>query len=99
MKLKNFAAATVAALAVVGTTAQAQLIRAQDDDIEWVLDPVTLQPKTSGLLAVGDVLVSVFEFPSYTTGGVNSIPAGMEVTGISVLQISSIVGNIITFQA
>ena len=44
MKLKNLAAATVAALAVVATTAQAQLIRAQDDDIEWVLDPVTLQP-------------------------------------------------------
>lgn len=99
MKLKNLAAATVAAFAVVATTAQAQLIRAQDDDIEWVLDPVTLQPKTSGTLAVGDVLFSVFEFPSYTTGGVSSIPAGMEITGISAIQIASIVGSTITFQA
>jgi hypothetical protein len=97
MKLKTLAAATVAALALVGTTVQAQIIRAQDDDIEWVLDPVTLQPKTSGTLAEGDVLVSVFEFPSYTIGGQNAIPAGQEVTGISVLQIESIDGNTITF--
>jgi hypothetical protein len=100
MKLKTLAAAAVAALALVGTTAQAQsLILAQDDDIEWVLDPVTLQPKTSGTLAVGDVLFSVFEFPSYTIGGANAIPAGMEVTGISAIQIASIAGNVITFQA
>ncbi len=62
MRLKTLSAAALAALALVGATAQAQLIRAQDDDIEFVLTS-TLQPKTSGLLVEGDIIVSVFEFP------------------------------------
>ena len=101
MRLKTLSAAALAALALVGATAQAQLIRAQDDDIEFVLTTVdgVLVPKTTGTLAEGDVLVAVFEFPSYTIGGVNAIPAGQEVTGISVLQIDTIVGNTITFEA
>jgi len=97
MRLKTLSAAALAALALVGATAQAQLIRAQDDDIEFVLTS-TLQPKTSGLLAEGDIIVSVFEFPDYTIGGVDAIPAGQEITGLAVIQIADITGNTITFQ-
>jgi hypothetical protein len=97
MRLKKLATAAVAGLALVGATAQAQLIRAQDDDIEWAFTS-TGDPKTSGLLVEGDVIVSIFEFPSYTIGGANAIPAGQEVTGMAVIQIDTIVGDEITFQ-
>jgi hypothetical protein len=97
MRLKTLSAAALAALALVGATAQAQLIRAQDDDIEFVLTS-TLQPKTSGLLVEGDIIVSVFEFPDYTIGGVDAIPAGQEITGLAVIQIADITGSTITFQ-
>jgi hypothetical protein len=97
IRLKTLSAAVVAAFALVSATAQAQLIRAQDDDIEFVLTS-TLQPKTSGLLAEGDIIVSVFEFPDYTIGGVDAIPAGQEITGLAVIQIADITGNTITFQ-
>jgi hypothetical protein len=47
-------------------------------------------------------LVSVFEMPVYTIGGVNAIPAGQELTGIAAIQITSIsgtgVGSVINFQ-
>lgn len=98
MGLKKLSAAAAVGLALVSATAQAQLIRAQDDDIEFVLTS-TLQPKTSGTLAEGDIIVSVFEFETYSIGGVNAIPAGQEITGISAIQIASIDGNTITFQA
>jgi hypothetical protein len=63
-----------------------------------------LQAK-SGAFAVGDVLVSVFEMPTYTIGGVNAIPAGQELTGVAAIQITSItntggpggIGTIINF--
>ena len=98
MGLKKLStAAVVAALALVSASAQAQLIRAQDDDIEFVLTS-TLQPKTSGTLAEGDIIVSVFEFPTYTIGGVNAIPAGQEITGLAAIQIADITGSTITFQ-
>lgn len=97
MGLKKLSAAAAVGLALVSATAQAQLIRAQDDDIEFVFTS-TLQPKTSGLLEEGDIIVSVFEFPSYTIGGANAIPAGQEITGLAVIQIDTIDGNTITFQ-
>ena len=97
MGLKKLSAAAAVGLALVSATAQAQLIRAQDDDIEFVFTS-TLQPKTSGTLAEGDIIVSVFEFPSYTIGGANAIPAGQEITGLAVIQIADITGSTITFQ-
>lgn len=98
MTLKKLsAAAAVAAFALVSATAQAQLIRAQDDDIEWVLTS-SLELKTTGTLQEGDILVSIFEFPTYTIGGVNAIPAGQEITGMAVIQIADISGSTITFQ-
>jgi hypothetical protein len=96
MKLKILLAAL--GLSFICATAQGAIIRGQDDDIEFLLTS-SLQPKTTGTFAVGDVLVSVFEFPTYTLNGTSLIPTGQEVTGISVIQIASIVGNTITFQA
>ena len=97
--MKNFKLSLLSAVAALGfvTAAQAQIIRGQDDNIDFLLNS-NLTPKTSGAFAVGDVLVSVFEFPSLTIDGASQIPAGSEVTGIAVIQISSIVGNTLTFQ-
>ena len=55
----------------------------------WWLRPATSQ--------MGDVLVAVFEMPSYPIDGVSQIPAGSELTGIAVIQIDTIVGNTVTF--
>lgn len=83
----------------------------EDDDADFILDPITLQPITSGNLAVGQLVVSTFELPSFTIGGNNAIPTGQELTGVSVLQIASItdanpatvgileVGSVITYEA
>lgn len=90
MKLKKLVTALGVALSFVCAAAQAQVISFQDDDIDFHLSS-TLQAK-SGAFAVGDVLVSVFEMPTYTIGGVNQIPAGQELTGIAAIQITSIVG-------
>ena len=100
MKLKTFAATMMAALSLVGAASQAQVLRFQDDNIEFLLDS-SLAPKTSGALAVGDVLVSVFEINSYTLDGINILPANTELTGIAVTQITGIsgtgIGSVISF--
>jgi hypothetical protein len=98
MKLKTFAATMMAALSLVGAASQAQVLRFEDDNIEFLLSS-SLAPKTSGSIAMGDVLVSVFEINSYTLNGVNILPAGMELTGIAVTQVTSVAGNIINFGA
>jgi hypothetical protein len=101
MKFKKLAVGLGVGLAIGCVAAQAQVISFQDDDVDFLLTS-SLQPKTSGTFAVGDVLVSVFEMPTYTIGGVNQIPAGSELTGIAVIQIASItgsgLGSVITFQ-
>jgi len=100
MNTKRLAAGLLFGLSVISAAAQAQAptIRFQDDDIDFLLNPTTLTPKT-GAWAVGDVLVSVFEIPTYTLNGVSQIGAGNEITGIAVLQVQSIVGSTVTFQA
>lgn len=86
-------AGLAAALALPAAVAQAQQTWSfQDDDIDFVLDGTTLQPKTSGTIAVGDVFVAVFEIPTFTINGVPSIPGGQELTGIAVVELTSIDG-------
>lgn len=85
MKLLKLAAALGLALSVIGASAQT-VMSFQDDNIDFLLN-ANLTPKTSGAFATGDVLVSVFEMPTFTIGGVNAIPAGQELTGIAAIQI------------
>lgn len=112
MKLKKLAAALGVALplAFAAVTAQAafSVMSFQDDNIDFLLTPVTvggvtsLAPKLTGAFAPGDVLVSVFEMPSFTVGGVNAIPANYELTGIAAIQIVGGNGNLdnpFTFKA
>ncbi|HZO52212.1 MAG TPA: PEP-CTERM sorting domain-containing protein [Bryobacteraceae bacterium] len=84
-----------AALSLPAAVAQAQITTYafQDDNIDFVLDPNTLQPRTSGAIAVGDVFLSVFEISSFSINGVPSIPAGQELTGIAAVQLQSISGS------
>jgi hypothetical protein len=73
--------------------AQTQLWAFQDDDIDFVLDPETLEPKTSGDIMVGDIFVAVFEIPTFTIDGADAIPAGQELTGIAVVELVEIDGD------
>jgi hypothetical protein len=94
MNFKKLAVGLGVGLALGCAAAQAQtVIRFQDDDIDFLLTR-DLQPKTSGTFAVGDVLVSVFEMPTYTIGGVNAIPAGQELTGLAAIQITGGTGTL-----
>lgn len=64
----------------------------EDDDLEWVLRPDGaggFTEITSGTLSVGDVLYSVFEIPTFEINGVNAIPPGMELTGLSVIEVAT----------
>lgn len=88
MKIRKLIAAGLAAMSL-SFGAQAAVLLFQDDDIDFALNP-DLSVKTSGTLAVGDILVAVFEMPTFTIGGVNGIPAGQELTGVSAIQIASI---------
>lgn len=87
MKLKKLVAGLGMALAFLGASsmAQAQEARFQDDDVDFLLD-ATGAPK-SGTFAPGDILLSVFEIPSFSIGGVNAIPPGFELTGVAGVQI------------
>ena len=93
MVIKKIAAAVALALSVAAGSAQGAVLAFQDDDIDFALTS-TLAPKTTGTLAVGDVLVSVFEIPTFTINGVPSIPAGSELTGIAAIQIASGTGTV-----
>jgi hypothetical protein len=89
----------MAALSFFGAASQAQtVIRFQDDDIEFLLN-ANLTPKTTGSIAAGDLLVSVFEIPTYSIGGVDALLPNQELTGVSVTRVVSNVGGIITFEA
>jgi len=69
----------------------------QDDDIDILYRPnatggggTLISPQTcvgaACLITVGDVLISVFQYPTFTIGGANGIPAGKEMTGVSAIQ-------------
>jgi hypothetical protein len=92
MKFTKVAAALGVALTLVYGSAQSQVqvMSFQDDNIDFHLDS-NLAPK-NGAFAVGDVLASVFEMQTFTIGGVNKIPAGQELTGLAIIQITSITG-------
>lgn len=86
----------VAGLMLTTAVANAALLSFEDDDIDFHLrlidstddeeDNPTLQV-VSGAFATGDVLMAVFEIGVFTTDGVNSIPTGQELTGVSAIQI------------
>jgi hypothetical protein len=64
----------------------------QDDSIDALYRPGTgfIDPDTcTGAaceISLNDVLVTVFEYPTYTINGVNAIPTGDEVTGVAAIQ-------------
>lgn len=87
MKLKKVAAGLGIALSLVGGAAQAALLSFEDDNIDFALN-ADGTPKLSGTLAVGDILVSIFEIQDYTIDGLNAIPAGQELTGVAAIQLT-----------
>ena len=102
MKLKKLVAALGVALplAFAGLSAQSAVTSMvfEDDNVDFLLTPSQdtagnpiLVPKLSGAFAKGDVLFSIFEIPNYSIGGVNALPANMELTGIAAIQIDDIV--------
>lgn len=109
MNVKSAASVLALALGLGATAMPAQagaLYFFEDDDLEWVLRPstasdgtVTYGEITSGTLQVGDVLYSVFEMPTFEINGVNAIPTGQELTGISAIQVKSITGGAYVFEA
>ena len=87
-------------IGAVPSFAGVQLWAFQDDDIDFLLDGETLQLKTTDAgmtIEVGDVLVSAFEFPTWTIDGANAIPRGKELTGIAAIQLVDITGSQWTF--
>jgi hypothetical protein len=95
MNLKKLAAIIGLGVALAAPAAvQAQETWSfEDDDIDFILDPITLEPKTSGEIAVGDVFVSVFEIPEFTIDGVPSIPEDQQLTGVAAVQLVEIIGD------
>jgi hypothetical protein len=83
-------------LSLAGGVSQGALLSFEDDDVDFVLRApggvLNPTPVTAGPLQVGDILVSILEIPIFTIDGVNAIPAGQELTGVAVSQITSIVG-------
>jgi hypothetical protein len=69
----------------------------QDDLIDFLLrpnqttggldliDPATCV-NTACNIGIGDVLLSVFRFPTFTIDGINAIPTGQQATGIAAIQ-------------
>jgi hypothetical protein len=66
----------------------------EDDDVDAILranGAGGYDILTSGTLSVGDVFWSVFEVPVFTIGGSNGIPAGLELTGVAAVQLTSVI--------
>ncbi len=99
MKLKKLASVMALGLGLGAMAAPAysgSLYFFEDDDLDWALrDGVAV---TDGPLAVGDVLYSPFEIPTFEINGVNAIPPGMELTGLAVAEVATIVGTSYTFK-
>jgi len=104
MKLKKIAAAIALGLGLgaIGAPAYAGVLHFfEDDSLEWVLRPDGMggyTEITAGTLSVGDVLYSVFEMPLYEIGGLNAIPPGKELTGITAIEVEFIIGGAYTFK-
>jgi len=96
MKLKKLASVMALGLGLGAIAAPAysgSLNFFEDDDLEWALRPDGnngYTEITSGDLGVGDVLYSVFEMPVFEINGVNAIPAGQELTGVSAIEVQSV---------
>jgi hypothetical protein len=94
MKLKNLTAAIgiSVGLSCIAGVSNASLLAFEDDDIDFHLraDGQGDLQLESGAFAVGDVLAAVFEIPVYTIDGANAIPTGLELTGVSAIQIASL---------
>lgn len=87
-------------LGAVPSFAGIQLWSFQDDDIDFLLDGETMKIKTTGesnQILIGDILVSAFEFGTWTIDGANAIPAGKELTGLAAIQLVDITGSDWTF--
>lgn len=104
MKLKKIASAIALGLGLgaTGAPAYAGVLHAfEDDDLEWVLRPDGLggyTEITSGNLGVGDVLYATFEIPTYEKNGINAIPVGKELTGVTAIEVASVNGGAFTFK-
>jgi len=100
MKLKTLVSSLSAiglgcGMALAAASAQASTHWSfQDDNIEFILranTAGTLELKTSGALAVGDVFYSVFEMGTFTINGINALPAGKELTGVAAVELKAII--------
>lgn len=104
MKLKKLASVIGLGLGLsmmVASAYSGNLYFFEDDDLEWVLRADGnggYTQITSGNLGVGDVLYSVFKMPTFEIDGVNALPAGQELTGVSAIQVQSVIGGSYVFQ-
>jgi hypothetical protein len=104
MKLKKLASVMALSLglgAVAAPACSGNLYFFEDDDLEWVLranEAGGYDQITSGTLNQGDVLLSVFEIPTFEINGVNAIPTGQELTGIAAIQVAAKQGTNFVFQ-
>jgi hypothetical protein len=95
MKLKKLASVMALGLGLGAMAAPAfssSLYRFEDDDLEWALrlnEAGGYDQITSGNLVAGDILYAVFEFPTFEINGVNAIPAGQELTGVSAIRVAT----------
>ena len=99
MKLKQLAAVIGLGLMGATATAQAYTVQAwdfQDDSIDFILrvnplSPIGFTVVTSGAPQLGDIFVAIYEFQSASASppGVSLIPAGKELTGVSVIQLAT----------
>jgi len=98
MKLNKLTSALALGIGLMATTGAAlalevQTWRFQDDSIDFVLRANTtggFDTLTTGTIAEGDLFVSVFEIVTATSApGQSLIPAGQEMTGVSVVQLAS----------
>jgi hypothetical protein len=107
MKLNKLSAAVGFTLALMAGTSQAGLINLpagiavlEDDNVEYVIDS-TGAIKTTGALAVGDTLVAVISFAKTQDGASNTVQnlgaPGIELTGISMIEVKSITATSIIF--
>jgi len=98
------AAALGVTLTLAAGSAQSDVLRFEDNDIDFVLRCTntsiasTCNVITTGTLQVGDVLVSALEIEHFSINGVEQNLGTNEITGISAIQIANITGNTLTFQ-
>ncbi len=94
MRVKTLVSAIGVALGLAVASGQASAYATysfEDDDVDAILDPLTLLPRTSGPLLPGDIFLSVLEVPVFTIDGSNAIPTGQEMTGVAAVQLQAIV--------